>query len=1056
MERKSNFLHVALLFALSFTVLLPFESKAQAQAQTQPAVTGRVLETGTNLPMSGVTIAVKGTTRKVYSDDNGRYSINAGPNDVLVFSFISMETTELKVNGRAVVNLTMVPKEEALGEVVVVGYNTVRKKDLTGSVSVVNVKDMSKAPVGSFAEALAGRVAGVQVSSSDGQPGGGVNIVIRGAGSLTNSVAPLYVIDGFPVEDLDPSTINPDDIESMTILKDASSTAIYGSRAANGVILIQTKKGRMGRPVVSLGASSGFQLERKKIELMSPYEYIRYQLERFPTSGEGWRYLAGGKTLDDYKNVKGEDFQEHVFTQGKINIYNVAVRGGNEQTKYSVSGSFFDQQGIVINTGLKRYTGRITLDHTISNRVRANFTAGYSDVTQWGQVINSSPTSSTSSYVMFRTWAYRPIGFPDSEESLLEEDADDAAVNASDFRINPVRDLENQYQYDYTGVLEGLGSVSIDIIDGLVLKAGGGIRKTSGTAERFYNSKTSKGSPSNPSNNEGINGSLAHNFINSWSSENTLTYNKTFNKKHTIAALGLVSLQKTVYRSDGFSSKLLPNESLGIAGLNEGVPYNPVASTSYNTRNSYGGRIDYNYDSRYLLTINFRADGSSKFADGNRWGYFPGASAAWNMHNEAFLKDHPVISTSKLRGSYGQIGNDRVGDFSYISQLTTNISGYSFNNGTPLLAVYQNNLGNEDLTWETTTSMDLDYTLGLFKNRIELTAGVYKKTTDHLLLNAQLPPTVGFGTAFKNIGKMENKGFEFTLNARIIESKDFRWESNFNITFNKNKVLALTEGQRSLDNAVQTDVNYSDNLYTATIGQSAGMMVGYVWEGNYQYSDFDSPAPGVYILKSEVPANGRPRNVIQPGDIRYRDLNGDGNVNADDKTIIGRGLPIHYGGFVNNLSYKGFSLNVFFQWSYGNDIYNANRITFEGNTNGRRNMNQFASYANRWTPENQTNEHFRAGGEGVIGYHSTKYLEDGSYLRLKTVSLDYSLPQRLIKRAFMSGLSLNVAMQNLFTWTKYTGLDPEVSTRNSVLTPGYDYSAYPQARTITFGLKANF
>jgi TonB-linked SusC/RagA family outer membrane protein len=1054
MERKSNFLQAALLFALSFIVILPLQPKAQTQ--TQPAVTGRVLETGTNLPMPGVTIAVKGTTRKVYSDDNGRYSINAGPNDVLVFSFISMETTELKVNARSVVNLTMIPKEEALGEVVVVGYNTVRKKDLTGSVSVVNVKDMSKAPVGSFAEALAGRVAGVQVSSADGQPGGGVNIVIRGAGSLTNSVQPLYVIDGFPVDDFDPATLNPDDIESMSILKDASSTAIYGSRAANGVVLIQTKKGRMGKPVVSLGASSGFQLERKKMELMSPYEYIRYQLERFPTSGEGWRYLAGGKTLDDYKDVKGEDFQEHVFTQGKINIYNVAIRGGNEQTKYSISGSFFDQQGIVINTGLKRYTGRMSLDHTISNRIKANFVAGYSDVTQWGQVVSSSPTGSTSSYVMFRTWAYRPIGFPDSDESLLEEDADDAAVNASDFRINPVRDLENQYQYDYTGVLEGLGSVSANITDDLVLRIGGGIRKTSGTAERFYNSKTTKGSPSNPNNNEGINGSLAHNFINSWSSENTLTYNKTFNKKHTIAALGLVSLQKTVYKSDGFSSKLLPNESLGIAGLNEGVPYNPVASTSYNTRNSYGGRIDYNYDSRYLLTINFRADGSSKFAANNRWGYFPGASAAWNMHNEAFLKDNAVISTSKLRGSYGKIGNDRVGDFSYISQLTTNINGYSFNNGTPLLAVYQNNLGNEDLTWETTTSMDIDYQIGLFRNRVEFTAGMYKKTTDNLLLNAQLPPTVGFGTAFKNIGKMENRGYEFTLNVRVVDTKDFRWESSANITFNKNKVLALTEGQRSLDNAVQTDVNYTDNLYTATIGQSAGMMVGYIWEGNYQYSDFDIPSPGVYLLKAEVAANGRPRNTIQPGDIKYRDLNGDGNVNADDKTIIGRGLPIHYGGFVNNLSYKGFSLNVFFQWSYGNNIYNANRITFEGNTNGRRNMNQYASYANRWTPENQTNEHFRAGGEGVIGYHSTKYMEDGSYLRLKTLSLDYALPSRILKRAYMSGLSLNVAMQNLFTWTKYTGLDPEVSTRNSVLTPSYDYSAYPQARTITFGLKANF
>lgn len=1052
MERKCNYSFAALLIALSFAILLPFRSSAQGQA----AVTGRVVEAGTNSIMKGVTVTVKNSTRKTYTGEDGRFSINAGPDDILVFTSVSMKPVEEKVAGRSVINITMESKEEALGEVVVIGYNTVRRGDLTGAVGKANVEDMAKAPVGSFAEALAGRVAGVQVSSVDGQPGAGVNIMVRGPGSLTQDVSPLYVIDGFPVEDLDPATINPEDIESLTILKDASSTAIYGSRAANGVVLIQTKRGKAGKALISFGASTGFQLERKKMELMSPYEYIKYQLERFPTTSVGLRYLAGGKTLEDYKDVKGEDFQDYVFTKGKVNIYNLAIRGGNEQTKYSVSGSLFDQEGIIINTGLKRYTSRMSIDHTVSKRIKVGFTAGYSDVTSWGQVINSTPTSSASSYIMFRTWAYRPIGYPDADENLLEEEADETSITPSDFRINPVLDLQNQYQYSYNELFEGLGNVSVNIIDGLVLKVSGGVRKNGFKYDKFFNSKTTKGSPSNPNNMDGINGSVLHTKTSSWSNENTLTYTKTFNQKHTITALGLVTFQQNDLKSDGYSSRLLPNESLGFNGLNEGIPYNPVNTNSYNTRSSYGGRLDYNFDSRYMVTLTFRADGSSKFAPGKRWGYFPGAAVAWNMHNESFLKGNGIISNSKLRGSFGVVGNDRVGDFSYISQLITSTNGYGFNNATPLLAVYQSNLGNVDLTWERTTSTDIGYELGLFRNRIEVMVDLYKRTTDNLLLNAQLPPTTGFSTAFKNIGKLENKGLELTLNATVVESKDFGWESSFNISFNKNKVLALTEGQRSLDNAVTTDVNYNDNLYTSEIGKPSGMMVGYIWEGNYQYADFDSPAPGVYVLKKEVPSNGRPRNVIQPGDIKYRDINGDGIVNADDKTIIGRGQPIHTGGFVNNFRYKGLSLNVFFQWSYGANIYNGNRITFEGNPNGRSNMNQFATYVNRWTPENQTNEHFRAGGEGVIGYHSSKYLEDGSYLRLKTIALDYALPASFLKNLYMSNFSLNVAMQNLFTWTKYSGLDPEVSTRGNILTPGYDYSAYPQPRTITFGLKANF
>jgi TonB-linked SusC/RagA family outer membrane protein len=481
-----------------------------------------------------------------------------------------------------------------------------------------------------------------------------------------------------------------------------------------------------------------------------------------------------------------------------------------------------------------------------------------------------------------------------------------------------------------------------------------------------------------------------------------------------------------------------------------------VRSHTYNTRASFGGKIDYNFKSKYLVTVNLRADGSSKFPTDKKWGYFTAPAVAWNMAEENFLANSKIISNSKIRVSYGIGGNDRVTDFASFPALAYSLHGYSYNNAAPLAQVYQSSMANPDLTWEKTTVLNLAYDLGLFDNRIELVTEVYLRTTDNLLLNSPLPPTTGFGTAFKNIGKLENRGLEITLNTLNVQSKSFSWESSFNISFNKNKILALNEGQSSLNNAVQTDVNYSDFLYKAEIGRSAGMMVGYVWLGNYQYEDFDNPSPGVYLLKANVPSNGMPRTGILPGDIKLKDLNGDGIVNSADRTYIGRGQPVHFGGFNNNFRYKNFSLNAFVQWSYGNDIYNANRITFEGNTNGRRNMNQYASYVNRWSPENPTNEHFRAGGGGVIGYHSSKYLEDGSYLRLKTVVLSYSVPPKLIRRFFLKDLSANVALQNVLTWTKYSGLDPEVGTRGGVLTPGYDYSSYPQARTVTFGIRATF
>lgn len=1041
-------------FLFALVLLISFQVSAQ-----NITISGKVISAEDGQSIPGVNVSVQNSTLGTVTNIDGDYSITVPDgNSSLIFSFIGYVSQTIPLNGRSVIDVQLESDVQGLDEVVVIGYGSVQKTDLTGSVGRVDVEDMIKAPVASFSEALAGRVAGVRVSGSDGQPGGGVNIVIRGAGSLTQSTSPLYVIDGFPIENLDPTTLNPEDIESMTILKDASSTAVYGSRAANGVILIQTKRGLVGKPVVSYSGSYGIQQNPRKMEMMSPYEFVKYQSELNPTSFDTPAYFEGDRTLDHYRNVEGIDWQDEVIRTGSVQIHNISLRGGTEQTKYAISGGMYDQKGVIVNTGLSRYNARATLDQQISDKITAGITVNYSGVESFGQVLNQGAgSSSPSSYVLFRTWAYRPIT-PDGTD-LRNELVDANAVNNSDFRVNPFIDLENQHTVNTTNLIEGNSFVSYEIIDGLTLKSTAGIRHQAIRWDRFYNSRTSQGSPYNPSNVNGINGLVRYFNNNSFSNENTLTFNKTLNEDHTITALGLFALNSYNSTVNGYSGRQLPNENLGMNGLEEGIPYNPVAYTGENTMVSYAGRLDYNYKSKYIVTATFRADGSSKFVD--HWGYFPGGAVAWNMDREDFFSNAlPFISTSKLRASYGSIGNNRVGDFDTYPRLTQSLDGYSFNNQTPTGSVYMSAVGNPSLKWEKVNTIDLGYEFGMFNDRLALEVDVYRKTTEDLLLNAALPPTTGFGSAVKNIGRLKNEGLEFTLstvNVSPSTNHGFYWDSHFNISFNRNEILELTRGQQSLQNVASFESQFNSPLYMSEIGKPAGMMIGYIWEGNYQYEDFDNPAPGVYILKNSVPTNGAVRNTIQPGDIKYRDLNGDGVVNVNDKTIIGRGQPIHIGGFANNFSYKGLSLHVFMQWSYGNDIYNANRLSLEGNSNGRANMNQFASYANRWSPENPTNENYRTRGQGPIGVHSSRVVEDGSFLRLKTVSLNYSLsPQALKALPYFNHLSFNITSQNLHTWTNYSGMDPEVSTRNPVLTPGFDFSSYPQARTLVFGIKAEF
>ena len=1010
-----------------------------------------------NEPMPGVSIRIKGAETSISSVENGTYRITVpNPGVTLVYSYMGYLTQEKVVASATVINITLVEKPTGLDQVVVVGYGAVKKGDLTGAVGQVVMSELEKAPVNSFDQALAGRLAGVQVSSNDGQPGAeGINIAIRGNGSLTQSSSPLYVIDGFPIEDFNTSSLNMNDIESINVLKDASSTAIYGSRGANGVIVVETKKGKLGKPVVAYNGAYGIQQINKRIDLMDSYEFVKFQIDK----GNGANYLQNGLTLDSYTNQPSISWQDKIFQTGRTNLQNISVSGGTSQTKYALSASLFDAKAVIINTGNKRYQGRISINQELSKKVNAGVNINYSRNDRNGVSVATAGGSSASAYLLFAAWGYRPIT-GDTNYSLydLENNLADEDINpASDLRLNPVVSANNQYNRSVSTNVITNAFLSYEIIKNLTLRVTGGLNDTYFRSEAFHNSKTILGNNLSPANTRGQFGSKNYSELSIWSNENTLTYLKQFNKSHKLDFVTGFTLQGTNTAGGGFTSINVPNESLGVNGLNQGEPQVVTSPASTSSIQSFLFRTNYNYKSKYLLTATFRADGSSKFAKENRWGYFPSGAFAWRMSNEPFMEGIKVISDAKLRLSYGMTGNNRVPDFAYFAAVNpTNSASYDFGNQGPLQGVQLSSLGNIGLKWETTEQTNIGYDLSLFKNRINLTADVYRKVTRDLLLNAEMPYHTGFNTVYKNVGKLENKGLEFTINTVNINTKSFRWESNFNISFNRNKILGLTETNEPIFRTISWESNFNNsNLYIAALGQPAGKFFGFVWEGNYQMEDFDVQPNNTLLLRSDVPSNGNTRASIRPGDIKYKDLNGDGQVDLDDQTVIGDGNAKHTGGFTNNFSYKGFELGIFLQWSYGNDIFNVNRLVFEGTSN-YNNLNQYATYVNRWTPENPNNEYFRIGGGGPAGRYSSRVIEDGSYLRLKTVSLAYNIPAKFLKGLKIRSFNINVTAQNLLTITNYSGMDPEVSVRNSVLTPGFDYSAYPHARTIVLGLKTSF
>ena len=1038
---------------LTLSVLLSGEAFAQNN------VVGRVVDSN-NVPLIGVNVVVKGTTTGTTTGVDGNYAIKVAENQTLVFSYLGYTTVEEMVGKRTAINVKMTEEATQLGavEIVNIGYGTTTRRDLTGSVAKADLGTMMKANVTSFDQALGGRIAGVVVTTGDGSLGAEANITIRGNNSLTQSNAPLYIIDGFPSEGSFATSINPADIESIDVLKDASATAIYGARGANGVIVINTKRGKEGKPTVNFSASFSMSHIANKIDLMDGYEFVRLQDELVsPTSMESSYYsyseeLGRNLTLDDYRNIPGIDWQDELYRTAFQQNYNVSLSGGTKEgLRYNVGFSALDQDGIIIRSNFQRYQGKANFTLPITKKLSLNANVNYSRTATNGvNPTTAETTSSSSGWLMYSVWGYRPVGKPGQD--LLNTIIDESVDGSNDYRFNPVKTAQNEYRKTLVDYLNSNIALTWKITPELTFKTTGGYVLNKRRREEFNGTETYTGYPGSPSG-KGVNGAIYWTDQTSWTNENTLNYKRRFGRNHNVDMMVGLSLQGQNNTYEGISSTQITSEELGIAGIYTGS-YQSVPSNYYDWRMmSMFLRANYNFRYKYYLTFSFRADGSSKFPAGNRWGYFPSVGASWNFNRENLFKKSDWLTNGKLRFSWGLTGNNRTQTpYDFYSQITvTPGSGDSFDyvfDGKRVPGYYFSNMANDRLKWETTAQWNVGIDLGFFDNRLKVTADWYDKVTRDLLLYALLPATSGYEQGMLNIGKIRNRGFEFTLETVNIKTRQFQWSTSFNIAFNRNRILALVDNQNTLQTSVTWETHFNSQFpYISQVNKPTGMMYGFIYDGTYKPEDFDAAGN----LKSGIPAYKG--NKMQPGDMKYRDMNGDGKIDDYDRTIIGCGQPLHTGGFSNNFTWKNFDLNIFFSWSYGNDILNANRLIFESGWKSQ--TNQLASYANRWTPSNPTSDTPRAAATGSEEY-SSRVIEDGSFLRLKNVSLGYTIPSRQLRKAGISSLRLYVSADNIWTWTNYSGPDPEVSTRNSVLTPGFDWSAYPRAYGFTAGVNITF
>jgi TonB-linked SusC/RagA family outer membrane protein len=1029
---------------------------SSVKAQTVD-ISGTVKDALSNESLPGASITIQGTSISTITDANGKYKLQlTDPNATLLVSYIGYTSEKVQVNGRTQVDISLVPEIKSMEEVVVIGYGTAKKRDLTGSVSSVKGDDLKAVPVATAAEAITGKIAGVQVTTTEGTPGADVKIRVRGGGSITQDNSPLYIIDGFP-SDNGLAAVDPLDIESIDVLKDASSAAIYGARGANGVVIITTKRGSDGKTTVNFNGYWGHKKLAKKLDLLSPYEFALAQYENSRgtdfESGFDTNWGSFDQLYPVYSRTKGVDWQEEVFGRdAAISSQNITVNGGNKNTKVNLGFTRNKEEGILIETGYRRNIINLRLDHKASDKLMFTSNVTYSDAKIDGGGEYGS-TGRLASAIL-----YKPVNGLTNNEDLIDEDS--YTPDKLGTLYSPITLQKNSKKTNFEKKLNINGSAEYEIIKGLTAKVAGGITSNNTRIEKVYLTESPEASSMG-----GPWGSIENDQYASLLNTNLLTYKKTIGDHDFSIMGGTEYLENKTQKATEVATKF-PNDDIIIENMSLGTGYVAQSSSEETERlMSFFGRVNYSLKDKYIFQATYRVDGSSKFGSNNRYGKFPSASVAWRISDEAFLKDVQQVSNLKLRLSYGASGNNRIDNYSYAAKYS---STYYDLNQQLQNAVYQKTLPNPNLKWETTVSRNIGLDLGLFNSRVNVTADFYLNETKDLLLDADIPPSTGYTTQFQNIGKTQNKGMEFTVSTVNIKTEDFQWTTNFNISFNKNKVKALTTGSGedyiTAASGWSSSTSFTD--YIVKVGEPVGLMYGYITDGFYTVDDFNYNN-GTYTLKPGIAVFGAP----EPGSIKMKDLggsrdaNGNPMVNAEDKTVIGNANPKHFGGINNTFTYKGFDLSVFINWSYGNDIYNANKIRFTSRYS--RYQNSLAIMRERWrtvdemgevvtdpTQLKEMNKDAKVWKYNTdLGYAHSWAIEDGSFLRINNVTLGYTLPKKLTQKVSIQSLRVYATVYNLHVFTNYSGYDPEVDTkRKTPLTPGVDYSAYPKSKSVIFGV----
>ncbi len=1001
-------------------------------------------ENGAGLP--GVSVVVKGTQLGTTTDVNGKFSIDL-PKDktVLIFSFVGYSTLELIVDGGNPIAVTLLPDSRSLDEVVVVGYGELRKSDLTGAVAKLKAEGNEDKPITSIDQLIQGRVSGVQITQNSGAPGSGMTFMIRGAASVTGSNQPLIILDGFPIESgqnalgattgsdgwsssapaANPlASINPNDIESIEILKDASSTAIYGSRGANGVVIITTKKGKLKKDQITYTFRRDVSRLPKQISMLNTADFIKYANEARLNSGldSAFRAPAIATTLPSDNNWQELIYQEAVSTEHQL-----SASGGDERTKYLVSANYANQIGIVKNSSFTRGSFRANVERQISSKIKlsTNFSASL-NFNKSAQQNNNN--GNPQGAVVNGALTFRPFVAPFAD---AEETEPNTAAAGNPLTVIQLA-LNHAQSQVYLANLRG----DYKINKSLTFTVNGGVNATLSERNAFLPSGTFQGDQQNGVGYHGENKNI--NYL----IENTLSYNKGFGKKHRLNAVGGYAWQEWTAKTFGvqasnFSTQTLLFYNFGLAN-NSVVPSNSYQKWGLS---SFIGRANYVFDNRFLVTLTGRADGATRLAPGNKWAFFPSAALGWNLHNESFLKNNKLIKELKLRVSYGVSGNQSIGVGSDLDRVFTQRVPI----GTTIVTgLVPGALGNKNLGWETTTQWNAGLDVVLLKNRLKFGVEVYLKTTDDLLINLALPTSTGFGNYATNFGKVTNKGIEFDFSAAIL-NKGFTWDISGNISRNINNVDQLGGGVQLFGPNYFGGVNaINQPISTALEGYPIGAFFGYVHNGIYQTTD-------------EIANGPKPIGTPRAGDIKFKDVNGDGAITSADRTIIGNPYPDFVFGLTNDFSYKRFNLSVFIMGSLGQDIANLNRFQIDNmNYLGVNNIRREA-YENRWTGEGTSNYYPAPRSTQTASFQnlSSFLIEDGSFVRLKNVSLAYNFKTDKIK--WLRNAKVFASATNLLTFTNYKGYDPEVSANaNSALTPGIDNGTIPQYRTYSVGATIGF